>query len=69
MGLATIDLHSHKVQAKLYKIPKFGVLNRPRRSSFSKDHRGKTEVPDPLVAGDLISYKLNDIQKLARLIT
>ena len=25
MGLATVDPHSHKVQAKLYKIPKFGV--------------------------------------------
>ena len=30
MGLATIDPHSHKVQTKLYKIPKFGV-NRPKR--------------------------------------
>ena len=28
MGLKTIDSHSHKEQAKLYKIPKFGV-NRP----------------------------------------
>ena len=28
MGLATIDPRSHKVQTKLYKIPKFGV-NRP----------------------------------------
>ena len=28
MGLAIIDPHSHKVRAKLYKIPKFGV-NRP----------------------------------------
>jgi len=28
MGLETIDPHSHKVQTKLYKIPKFGV-NRP----------------------------------------
>ena len=25
MGLATIDPHSHKVQTKLYKIPKFDV--------------------------------------------
>ena len=25
MGLATIDPHSHKMQTKLYKIPKFGV--------------------------------------------
>ena len=29
MGLATIDPHSHKVQIKLYKTPKFGV-NRPK---------------------------------------
>ena len=29
MGLATIDPHSHKVQTKLYKIPKFNV-NRPK---------------------------------------
>ena len=25
MELVTIDLHSHKVQTKLYKIPKFGA--------------------------------------------
>ena len=25
MGLATIDPHSHKVQTKFYKIPKFDV--------------------------------------------
>ena len=25
MGLATIEPHSHKVQTKLYQIPKFGV--------------------------------------------
>ena len=30
MELATIDPHSHKVQTKLYKIPKFGV-NWPKR--------------------------------------
>ena len=29
MGLATIDPRSHKVQTRLYKIPKFGV-NRPK---------------------------------------
>ena len=29
MELATIDPHSHKVQTKLYKLPKFGV-NRPK---------------------------------------
>ena len=28
MGLATIDPHSHEVETKFYKIPKFGV-NRP----------------------------------------
>ena len=28
MGLTIIDPDSHKVQTKLYKIPKFGV-NRP----------------------------------------
>ena len=33
MGLATIDPHSHKVQTKLYKIPKFGV-NRPKSKPF-----------------------------------
>ena len=40
-----------------------------RRSHFCKDHRDKTEVPDPLVVEDLISYKLNNRRKLARLIT
>ena len=37
-------------------------------SNFSKDHRDKTEVPDPLVVEDLISDKLNDRRKLGRLI-
>ena len=32
MGLVTIDPHSHKVQTKLYKIPKFGA-NRPNTVS------------------------------------
>ena len=40
-----------------------------RRSNFSKDHRDRTEVPDPLVVEDLISYKLKSRRKLARLIT
>ena len=39
-----------------------------RRSDYCKDHRDKTEVPDPLVLEDLISYKLNNRRKLARLI-
>ena len=38
------------------------------RSNFCKDHRDKTEVPDPLVVEDLISDKLNNRRKLARLI-
>ena len=38
------------------------------RSNFCKDHRDKIEVPDPLVVEDLISDKLNNRRKLARLI-
>ena len=37
MGLATIDPHSHKVQTKLYKIPKFGV-NRPKSKEDTYSH-------------------------------
>ena len=37
--------------------------------NFCKDHRGKIEVPDPIVVEDLISSKLNNKRKLARLIT
>ena len=37
--------------------------------NFCKDHRVKIEVPDPLAVGDLISSKLNNKRKLARLIT
>ena len=33
MGLATVDPHSHEVQIKLYKIPKFGV----NQASFDRD--------------------------------
>ena len=39
-----------------------------RRSKFCKDHRHKIEVPDPLAVEDLISDKLNNKRKLARLI-
>ena len=39
------------------------------RSNVCKDHRDKTEVPDPLNVEDLISYKLHNRRKLARLIT
>ena len=37
--------------------------------NFCKDHRDKIEVPDPLAVEDLISSKLNNKRKLARLIT
>ena len=51
----------------------FRTAGRGKRSSldvnFCKDHRDKTELPDPLAVEDLISCKLNDRQKLARLIT
>jgi len=36
---------------------------------FFKDHRDKTKVPDALAVEDLISFKLNDRRKLARLNT
>ena len=35
MGLATIDPHSHKMQTKLYKIPKFDV-NSKQDTAISK---------------------------------
>ena len=38
-------------------------------NNICKDHRDKIEVPDPLAVGDLISCKLNNKRKLARLIT
>ena len=37
--------------------------------NFCKNHRNKIEVPDPLAVEDLISNKLNNNRKLARLIT
>jgi len=56
----------------LFKLPKISIKFRCtpalRRSNFCKDHRDKTEVPDPLVVEDLISYKLNNRRKLAKLI-
>ena len=39
-----------------------------RCSNFCKDHRDNIEVLDPLVVEDLISDKLNNRRKLARLI-
>ena len=46
MGLATIDPHSHKVQTKLYKIPKFGV-NRPKINVWPSG-RCPTQRPDAI---------------------
>ena len=37
--------------------------------NFCKDHRNKIEVLDPLAVEDLISSKLNNKRKFARLIT
>ena len=37
--------------------------------NFCKDHRDRTEVPDLLAEEELISYKLKNRRKLARLIT
>ena len=37
--------------------------------NFCKDHRNKIEVPDPPAVEDLISSKLNNKRKLARLFT
>ena len=37
--------------------------------NFCKDHRNKIEEPDPLAVEDLISSKLNNKRKFARLIT
>ena len=31
--------------------------------NFCKDHRDKTEVPDPLAVENLISYKLNNTRE------
>ena len=45
-----------------------GIDDESRNSKFCKDHRDKTEVSDPLVEEDLISDKLNNRRKLARLI-
>ena len=40
-------------------------VNDRRSNSVCKDHRDKTEVPDPLVVEDLISDKLKNRRKLA----
>ena len=37
--------------------------------NFCKDHHNKIEVPDPLAVEDLISSKLNNKGKFAKLIT
>ena len=45
MGLATIDPHSHKVQTKFYKIPKFGV-NKKDTCMYGRSGRCSTKRPD-----------------------
>ena len=59
-GLPSLGRHVNAASRKSLKF---------KRSNFCKDHRDKTEVPDPPVVDDLISYKLNNRQKLARPIT
>ena len=54
-----------KISLRSYEIQ---CTENIRRSNFCKDHRDKIEVPDPLVVEDLISDKLNNKRKLARLI-
>ena len=51
-----------------HNSPFYTSFNEGKRSNFCKDHRDKIEVPDPLVLEDLISAKLNNRRKLARLI-
>ena len=53
------------------KIGKYGPKGKVFQTfnNICKDHRDKIEVPDPLAVEDLISCKLNNKPKLARLIT
>ena len=44
MGLTTIDPHSHKVQAKLYKIPKFGVIRPFENAKIYKEMYGHPDA-------------------------
>ena len=44
MGLATIELHSQKVQNKLYKIPKPLSVNRPKSKQDTAIWREHTEI-------------------------
>jgi len=50
MGLATINPHNHKMQTKLYKIPKFGV-NRPKsKQDTAKIYKEMYGHPDAVHA-------------------
>ena len=46
MGLATIDPHSHKVQTKLYKITKFGVVSKIQPFEIVKIYKEMYGHPD-----------------------
>jgi len=62
MGLATIDPHSHKVQTKFYKIPKFGV-NRPNNKiqpfENVKIYKEMYGHPDAVSGSPNISFSVN----------
>ena len=62
-----LGLSAHAEDESTYLAFHFSVL--VLYVNFCKDHRDKTEVQDPLAVEDLISYKLIDRRKLARLIT
>ena len=53
----------------VFGAPIEGVTASSYDVNFCKGHRDKIEVPDPLAVEDLISSKLNNKPKLARLIT
>ena len=60
-----VQTQKSEFQCFLHKIKLLTSLD----INFGKDHRDKTEVPEPLALEDLISCKLNNKWKLARLIT
>ena len=54
---------------KIGKCGPKGKVFQTFNNNICKDHRDKIEVPDPLAVEDLISCKLNNKRKLARLFT
>ena len=49
MGLETIGPHSHKVQTKVYKIPKFGE-NRPKCQNLQRNISPSGRCPNNRMA-------------------